>query len=1094
MIQERPVSQVHSVEGQEQPCFGRSNVDDNSLRGSPVAASLDTGSTSSQLGGKPPPFLLELFCGTAGVCAQFRTLGGRALGVDHHLKRTRLKAAAVKLDLTQKWVQELIEREIKLKRVSAVHMGPPCGTSSRARNIPIKRKLRAKGAPNPQPLRSTTFPLGFPWLKGLNKVKVQAANELYNFAARIAWLCDECGVLFTIENPQNSLMWETPYFKPLVEKFHFHVIDACEYGSQHKKGTAFLANFQAPRLKQRCTGNHTHAAWTVKQLDTGVWSFDTAKEAEYPLPLAKELATAFIDELQQRGHVQLHDLMDDHAVKISAEAQPRRTKGPVLLAEFKTKVSIVCEKTDDPPAVVPKDALPPWQGLPIGSKRLDVQPVDNVQEGSEGRLQVLYGVYFSPEEFIQRVQELRHPFDTPLPLDEANMAAISFILEHGPAKVAAYRAEKVQFYLQRAKVLQTAEEELHESMDASIRPVMRSKRLLLFREMLNDAGIKDETLFEEVCNGFKLVGDLAPSGQFQQQWKPATLGIEQLRQTAVWAQKAVVASCKKVLQDPEVAEAVWHETLEQAGKDKQWVRGPFSASEISEKHGEQWIPSRRFGVRQGGKIRPVDDFSQFLINATVTCHEKIDLEGIDNICATARFFLGASKSGVRWQIPGDNGIATGPLSAAWPSGSERDLHGRCLDLRQAYKQLVRHPADAWAAILAVVNPVDKQVYFFEAVALPFGAISSVLAFNRAARALRTILSKVFKLVVTNFFDDFCQLEVGLLRQSAWSTAELVMSLLGWSISVGEEKRKPFEKVFEILGAVVKLPDKGSDVVEVSNKPSRLTQIQEQVEELRSQLGAAISRSRLESLKGRLLYAAGHTYGRCTQLACQLLHKFGGEGANVKVTAELIHVTAEALSVLMESKPRLVRAWSDCPPLLLFTDGAVEEGQNGVTHGAILVDPWKQCSFYFGDTIPDEFVTMWRRSGKKQVIAQAEIFPVLIAKDTWRGHVEDRSILWFLDNESARMSLVRNFSPILDNFFLLQLNARLDAAIPARHWYGRVPSRSNPADDASRLEFGAYKNSQRCQPQYAFAFQAIESFWKLLKKIEMGNMESHQNSN
>lgn len=198
-----------------------------------------------------------------------------------------------------------------------------------------------------------------------------------------------------------------------------------------------------------------------------------------------------------------------------------------------------------------------------------------------------------------------------------------------------------------------------------------------------------------------------------------------------------------------------------------------------------------------------------------------------------------------------------------------------------------------------------------------------------------------------------------------------------------KRREPSEKIFEILGAVVKLPDKGSAVVEVSKKPSRLAQIQEQVEELRSQLGASVSRSRLESLKGRLLYAAGHAYGRCTQLACQLLHKFGGEGANVKVIAELIHVTAEALSVLMESKPRLVRAWSERPPLLLFRNGAVEEGQDGVTHGAILVGPWKQCSFYFGDTIPAEFVTMWRRSGKKQVIVQAEVFPVLIAKDTWR---------------------------------------------------------------------------------------------------------------
>ena len=29
-----------------------------------------------------------------------------------------------------------------------------------------------------------------------------------------------------------------------------------------------------------------------------------------------------------------------------------------------------------------------------------------------------------------------------------------------------------------------------------------------------------------------------------------------------------------------------------------------------------------------------------------------------------------------------------------------------------------------------------------------------------------------------------------------------MSLVGWSISVGDDKRKPFEKVFDILGAVV----------------------------------------------------------------------------------------------------------------------------------------------------------------------------------------------------------------------------------------------------------------------------------------------------
>ena len=630
VIQERPVSLQAPVEGQVPSFSCQSEAADACPRVSPVAASVNEGSTGSQIGRKPPPFLIELFCGTAGVCAQFRTLGGRALGIDHHLKRSKLKAAAVKLDLTQRWVQDLIQREIKLKRVAAVHLGPPCGTASRARNIPIKRKLRAKGAPNPQPLRSSEHPLGFPWLKGLNKVKVQAANALYEFSSRIAWLCDEYDVLFTIENPLNSLMWETPYFRPLVDKFQLHVVDACEYGSQHKKATAFLANFKASRLLQRCRGDHEHAAWKVKKLDNGDWSFDTAKEAEYPLKLARELAAAFIDEWQSRGGVQLQESLDDHAVKISAEAQPRRTRGPLFLSEFKTKVCVSCQQGEEPPSIIPDDAKPPWQGIPVGSKRLDVQPVLE-KEGDQGRLLVTYGVFFSPSEFVQRVQGIRHPFDIPLPLDEANMSAISFLLEKGPAKVAEHRAAELRHYLKRATELQREEMELHQRMDESIQPVMKSKRLLLFREMLQDAGVKDEGLFGELCNGFRLVGD--------QQFKPAALGVEQLRQTASWAQKAVVASCRKVLLDREIAEAVWNETMDQASLEKQWVKGPFSAAEISKRNGDEWVPSRRFGVRQGGKIRPVDDFSQFLVNAKVTCHEKIDLEGIDSICATARVFL-----------------------------------------------------------------------------------------------------------------------------------------------------------------------------------------------------------------------------------------------------------------------------------------------------------------------------------------------------------------------------------------------------------------------------------------------------------------------
>ena len=49
---------------------------------------------------------------------------------------------------------------------------------------------------------------------------------------------------------------------------------------------------------------------------------------------------------------------------------------------------------------------------------------------------------------------------------------------------------------------------------------------------------------------------------------------------------------------------------------------------------------------------------------------------------------------------------------------------RALNLKTAYKQLARHPADSWATILAVYNPDDDGVHYFEAVALPFGGASA----------------------------------------------------------------------------------------------------------------------------------------------------------------------------------------------------------------------------------------------------------------------------------------------------------------------------------------------------------------------------------
>ena len=130
----------------------------------------------------------------------------------------------------------------------------------------------------------------------------------------------------------------------------------------------------------------------------------------------------------------------------------------------------------------------------------------------------------------------------------------------------------------------------------------------------------------------------------------------------------------------------------------------------------------------------------------------------------------------------------GGFTEAWGSprlkdfkGPWKSLQGRALDLKAAYKQLARHPKDSWASVLAVWNPTLSKVEFYESVALPFGSVCAVMAFNRVARALRLIMSELFMIVNTNFFDDFCQLEEDQLCSSSWETAEMVMKLLGWKI-------------------------------------------------------------------------------------------------------------------------------------------------------------------------------------------------------------------------------------------------------------------------------------------------------------------------
>ena len=69
--------------------------------------------------------------------------------------------------------------------------------------------------------QDSRWPDGLPNLHGVNKDRVASANALYAFCVEVMEACEKHSVLFTVENPTNSLMWETSFFAAVLDKYFF---------------------------------------------------------------------------------------------------------------------------------------------------------------------------------------------------------------------------------------------------------------------------------------------------------------------------------------------------------------------------------------------------------------------------------------------------------------------------------------------------------------------------------------------------------------------------------------------------------------------------------------------------------------------------------------------------------------------------------------------------------------------------------------------------------------------------------------------------------------------------------------------------------
>ena len=108
--------------------------------------------------------------------------------------------------------------------------------------------------------------------------------------------------------------------------------------------------------------------------------------------------------------------------------------------------------------------------------------------------------------------------------------------------------------------------------------------------------------------------------------------------------------------------------------------------------------------------------------------------------------------------------------------------------------------------------------------------------------------------------------------------------------------------------------------------------------------------------------------------------------------------------------------------------------------------------HFGCMVPDNIIDEWRAAGILQVITQAEVYTVLIAKQLMAERIKGRRVISFIDNDAARFSIINSNSSSDTVGDMLMINCVLDSTLDLSCWYERVASDSNLADLPSRLQF------------------------------------------
>jgi len=591
-----------------------------------------------------------------------------------------------------------------------------------------------------------------------------------------------------------------------------------------------------------------------------------------------------------------------------------------------------------------------------------------------------------------------------------------------PAMVELFdRLAQMRKWLLRAQELRDQGVDGLEQSPSHIKRILKGKNMQLFDEMNKAAGSPDINLASNVCKGFDLMGTIPSGGIFPCKYTHATLTPEQVRGMAKLSKQATWTATRKC-KGQNLAAEVYKATCDEC--EKGWLRGPFQLQGLP----EEAVLTRRFGIQQSAtlgdgsrvyKTRPIDDFSESLVNSTNSCSETIQPMSIDMILAALAM-------------------------RARKCGSEK-LFGKAIDLRKAYKNLPLSESALDDAYICVFSPEANQPMAFQSQVLPFGARAAVMGFCRVSYALWLIGVALFNLHWTVFFDDFYLIASEQERRHIDLAQSVLFQLLGWEVS--SEKGADFDAVARILGVQIDLSESDIGIFTVCNVDARVKELVATIDHILSQ--QTLSAAEMRVLRGRLVFAEAQIFGRIAGLHMQQLGRWEYAVGHSSIDPELVESLSFLRDRIVLGGPRRVNS-DHGRTFHLYTDACLENGVGGI--GGVLLDQYGKVLSFFSQVVTEHQVALLNPRHKETIIFELEALAVLVGCTNLlpaEGIMTNDRIVVFIDNNSVLSRLIsgkcgseldgKNFQHVLE----WEYNTNSVC------WYERVPSAANVADGPSR---------------------------------------------